>query len=161
MIRIFLVLLVTLLVDQGSKWATWQFLPSMRFSPLFPYGGKALFENFYGIDAALVNHANKGAAFGLFASHQEFLLGFRLALVLAIFVWLFFINKIESYRFPVALIASGALSNILDYFFYGHVVDMFYFRFWGYDYPVFNVADSAICIGTGLLILRLLGAKKA
>ena len=41
----------------------------------------------------------------------------------------------------------GALCNILDYFFYGHVIDMLHFVFWGYDYPVFNVADSFICIG--------------
>ncbi len=147
-------------VDQISKWGAWHYWPAMRWHPFFPFGGKALLENFYGMDVALVNHANKGAAFGFFASHQEFLLGFRLAIVLATSIWLFFINKVEGYLLPVGLILSGALSNIIDYFFYDHVVDLFYFRFWGYAYPVFNVADSVICIGTGLMLIHMLRAKK-
>lgn len=161
MIKIFFILLSVGILDQASKWAAQHYLRGMQWNPFFPFGGKALFQDFQGIDAALVYHVNKGAAFGLFASHQEFLLGFRVALVLAIFIWLIFINKVEKYVFPVGLIVSGALSNILDYFFYGHVVDMFYFRFWGYDYPVFNVADSAICIGTALLIFRMIRERKA
>ncbi len=160
-LKFFSLFLLIFAVDQSSKWAAWHYFSAMRWQPFFPFGGQALFENFYGIDGALVNHANKGAAFGLFADHQEFLLGFRLALVLAMSIWLLFINKIEGYLLPVSLILSGALSNIIDYFFYGHVVDLFYFRFWGYAYPVFNVADSVICIGTGLLLLHMLRAKKA
>lgn len=131
-----------------------------RFA-FFPYGGKALFADLAGIDGALVNHANKGAAFGFLAEHQKLLLGFRIVLVLALFFWLLFYNKKRLYLVPLLLILAGAVSNILDYFFYGHVVDMIYLRFWGYPYPVFNLADSAICVGTGLLFLSGLRTKKS
>jgi signal peptidase II len=52
------------------------------------------------------------------------------------------------------LIATGAIGNILDYFIYGHVVDVFYFVFWGYSFPVFNVADSIIFCGIVVLFLQ-------
>ena len=42
---------------------------------------------------------------------------------------------------------AGALGNIVDSLFLGHVVDMIHVVFWGWDYPVFNVADSFIFLG--------------
>jgi signal peptidase II len=45
------------------------------------------------------------------------------------------------------LIIAGGIGNILDYFIYGHVVDMFHFILWGYSFPVFNVADASIFMG--------------
>lgn len=160
MTKIFITLLTVLLLDQGSKFAAWRAFSPMKWQLSYPYGGRALFKDWGGIDAALVNHANKGAAWGLFADHQEFLMGVRVTLVAVMFFWLFFMPKKENYALPVALIASGALSNILDYFFYGYVVDIFYFRFWGFDYPIFNVADSAICIGALLLAWGFFKSKK-
>ena len=47
----------------------------------------------------------------------------------------------------MTLILAGAISNVIDTFVYGHVVDMIHFTFWGYDYAVFNLADSAVCLG--------------
>ena len=68
-------------------------------------------------------------------------------MVVALINFLIFFNKNKKFTFPLALIAVGATGNILDYYLYGHVIDMFNFDFWGYNYPVFNVADSAIFIG--------------
>jgi len=70
---------------------------------------------------------------------------------LCLYVMLF--NKNKALVVPFVFVISGAIGNILDYFIYGHVVDMMHFVFWGYDYPVFNIADSFICIGVALLFL--------
>jgi len=59
--------------------------------------------------------------------------------------------------FPFALILTGAVGNVLDYFVYGHVIDMLHFVLWTYDFPVFNIADSLITLGVaGLMGATLL-----
>ena len=59
--------------------------------------------------------------------------------------------KNESSRVALALIAGGALGNLFDRLQWGRVIDFFDFRVW----PVFNVADVAIVIGSGILILYI------
>jgi signal peptidase II len=54
----------------------------------------------------------------------------------------------------LGLIAGGAIGNLIDRAFIGRVTDMFEFAF--VDFPVFNVADSAIIVGVAILILWLL-----
>ena len=58
------------------------------------------------------------------------------------------------------MVAAGALGNVLDIFLYGHVVDMFYFVFWGWSYPVFNLADASIFIGIATLAIVSLFFQK-
>ena len=60
-----------------------------------------------------------------------------------------------------ALIIGGALANMVDRLYHGFVVDFldFYWRDW--HYPVFNVADIAICIGAGLLAIDAFKSDKA
>ena len=57
-----------------------------------------------------------------------------------------------------ALVLGGAAGNLCDRLYFGHVVDFLDFRVW----PVFNIADSAICFGVFLIILNIFktaGAK--
>ena len=54
----------------------------------------------------------------------------------------------------LALILGGALGNLWDRLAWGHVVDFLDFHVAGWHWPAFNVADSAICVGAGLLILE-------
>lgn len=54
----------------------------------------------------------------------------------------------------LALILGGALGNLIDRLHYGYVVDFFDFHVRAWHWPAFNVADSAITIGAGLLILE-------
>ena len=131
-------------------------------SPVYPYDGIGVFQNWHGIDFAITHVINKGAAWGAFASLQEYLIYARVAIIIGILVYLFFIKAEPFYKLCLTLIVAGAIGNVVDYFVYGHVVDMFYFIFWGYSYPVFNIADSAIFCGISLLLLRslLLKAKK-
>jgi signal peptidase II len=59
----------------------------------------------------------------------------------------------------LALILGGAVGNLWDRLVSGHVVDFLLFYIGPYQWPAFNVADSAIVIGAGLLVLEILFAK--
>lgn len=135
--------------DFITKYMTYLYLPIKPLShgDLYPYGGIGVFKDFFGIEFSLIHAINKGAAWGVMADFQHYLLAVRFVLVLVLLAYLFFSKKHPEWRIPMAMIVAGAVGNIVDYFLYGHVVDMFHFIFWGYDYPVFNVADSAIFIG--------------
>ena len=54
----------------------------------------------------------------------------------------------------LALILGGALGNLIDRLRFGQVVDFLDFHAFGWHWPAFNVADSAITVGAGLLILE-------
>ena len=146
--------LFILFVDSLSKWAVHHLLPPMsQFPPIYPYGGIAVFENFFGIEFSISHATNRGAAWGMFADYSSLLLAFRIALVLGLTAYVALSERMPERRIPLALVLAGAVGNIIDSFLYGHVVDMFHFVFWGYDYPVFNIADSAIFVGIALLLV--------
>lgn len=118
----------------------------------YPYGGIGVFPDFYGIEFSLVHATNKGAAWGTFSEFGSLLLIARLFLIA--FLIYYFLKHTSFYiRLPLTLIIAGAMGNIIDIFLYGHVIDMFHFILFGYDYPVFNIADSAICIGIALYLI--------
>ncbi len=115
--------------------------------------GFSVFQNFLGVDFSITYAANKGAAWGVFSGFQDYLLYFRMIVVGGLLSYILFFNKEKRLLYPFMLIITGALGNVLDYFVYGHVVDMFYFKFGSYSYPIFNIADSVIFCGTVWLIL--------
>lgn len=148
--------LFLILTDLLSKAWVQLNLPMMgTVSTSYPYGGIGVFQDFIGIQLAIVYAWNTGAAWGIFANFQNLLLVLRVFLIIGLIVYLTLFNEKNSRKWPLTLIIAGATGNVLDYFIYGHVVDMFYFRFWGYSYPVFNVADIAICLGFLWLIIDL------
>jgi signal peptidase II len=160
-----LAILIAVLVfglDFLSKFLTHHYIPLMNSDSLwYPYGGIGVFKNFFGIEFSISHTTNRGAAWGAFANYQQQLLYLRLVLVTGMVMYLLFFNKNQKLQIPFALIIAGALGNICDYFLYGQVVDMFHFVFWGYDYPVFNVADAAIFVGIAwLVILSFFDGKK-
>jgi signal peptidase II len=135
-------------------------IPSIASSsPVYPYGGIGVFRGWHGIDFSIVHVINRGAAWGVFASLQKYLLYARVAIIGGLLAYLFFVKGTPYRKLCLTLIATGAFGNVVDYFVYGHVVDMFYFVFLGYSYPVFNIADSAIFIGIVLLTVEALFNK--
>jgi signal peptidase II len=105
---------------------------------------------------------NTGAAFGFFASVDS---SMKAVLLNSVAVVVFLIvsayalrSSHKSVRLQVglALILGGAVGNLLDRVRFGYVVDFLDFAVSGHHWPAFNVADSAICIGVGLLFLDML-----
>ncbi len=154
--------LIVLSLDFVSKLWVNQFIPVMKNAfAWYPYGGIGVFKNFMGIEFSIVYHTNKGAAWGFFADYQEQLLWLRIGLIAALCIYLFLLNHHKQWEIPLILVLAGATGNVIDFFLYGHVVDMFHFVFWGYDYPVFNVADASICMGIAWLFISTSFASTA
>jgi signal peptidase II len=155
------------LLDFFSKMYVHNCIPSMNsYFPVYPYGGIGVFHDVWGIDFSINHVVNKGAAWGMFASFQDVLLYVRLIIIGAILSYLVFVSVPLSRQIPLVMILSGAIGNVLDFFLYGHVIDMFHFKFWGHSFAVFNVADSAITCGIAWLFLlsfssSMKGSKKA
>ena len=120
-----------------------------------------LFHDFFGIDGSITYAENRGAAWGLFADYPYLLVGVRIGFIIALALFTLLSRASLWWKLPVACIIAGALGNVCDTFRYGSVIDMIHLRFWGYDYPVFNVADSAICVGAIWLVLHSLAKKSS
>jgi signal peptidase II len=101
---------------------------------------------------------NTGAAFSFLANEagwQRWLFT-ALALVVsaALAVWLSRIDRgARVLACAVALILGGAVGNVIDRLRLGHVIDFIYAHWQQHYFPAFNVADSCICVGAGLLML--------
>lgn len=98
-------------------------------------------------------HWNRGVTFGLLYNHNEWVPYLFAVLALAIIGWLLtwlWRTRQKLVGLGIGLIIGGAVGNVIDRFRYGAVVDFIHVSF----YPwVFNVADSAVVIGVGLLLL--------
>jgi len=137
------------------------YLQPIQHAPnFFPFGGISVFQNFFGIDFCIHHVTNRGAAWGIGSGMQDLLLIVRIAVVAGLIAYLRISPKAREYRFPLAMIVAGGLGNILDYFIYGHVIDMFHLFFWGYSYPVFNIADASIFLGIVWLLFHSFMRKK-
>ena len=101
---------------------------------------------------------NKGAAFSLFAQApgwQAPLLS-AFAVVASLVVGYFIVRSAEKRLFclGLAMILGGAIGNVIDRLRFGHVVDFVDVHAFGWHWPAFNVADSAISVGAVILILE-------
>lgn len=155
--KLFFFLSFLLGADIILKMITVDCIPSMGpLDRIYPFGGVPIFSDFFGISFSLNYVINTGAAWGLFAGHPALLFCLRTVIILSLAIHLLFFQKEKMLpNFPAWLIVTGALGNIIDYLLYGHVIDLFHFNFWGYSFPIFNLADSYITLGVvGLLFSR-------
>jgi signal peptidase II len=113
----------------------------------------------------LTSVRNSGAAFGLFANFESslksiFLNSVAVAAFIAVSLYAFRSHfKSVRLQLGLALVLGGAVGNLIDRVRYGYVVDFLLFGVGGHYWPAFNVADSAICVGVGLLALDMLRQK--
>ncbi len=149
-----LLIAFVIVVDQGTK---------IAIAKLFAYGErKEIVHGFF--DLTLVY--NKGAAFSFLSNASGWQRWFftGIGVLAAVFI-VFMLTRHGSQRlfsWGLALIAGGALGNVIDRLIHGHVVDflLFYHRDW--SFPAFNVADSAITVGAAFLVLdELLRVRRA
>jgi signal peptidase II len=115
----------------------------------------------------IVRSQNPGIAFGLFSQSDSrfrsvLLIGFS---ILALVVLAVLLTRIRRWDRPtgigVALIFGGALGNVYDRFHAGMVTDFLDFYVGTYHWYTFNIADTAICTGAGLLILSMMRNPRA
>ena len=96
---------------------------------------------------------NTGAAFGIFKNANTFFIIVSIAIILFLLVYRYYYLKSNVYiNISIALIIGGAIGNLIDRILLNYVVDYLDFRVW----PVFNLADSAIVVGAGILIIYIL-----
>ena len=114
----------------------------------------------------IVRSENSGVAFGLFSDSQSqwrtlVLVLVSLAAVIGVSILLWRPERLDRLsRWGFALILGGAAGNVVDRILYGKVTDFLLLYIRDYQWPAFNVADSAIVIGSLLLALGLLRPKQ-
>lgn len=104
---------------------------------------------------------NSGAAFSMFTNlpgwfRGVFLVTLSLSAIVVLVVLIARSDKVTLTTFAFALILAGAGGNLIDRGLRGQVVDFLRVHYYDWNYPIFNVADSAISIGVGLIILSSL-----
>lgn len=99
---------------------------------------------------------NRGVTFGMFGMGggvtRWILVGVTLAVVALLVVWLARIRRPWP-GLALGAVIGGALGNLLDRLIYGKVTDFLDFHVFGWHWPAFNLADSAIVCGVGALLL--------
>ena len=100
---------------------------------------------------------NRGAAFGILQGRQ----GFFFAVAIAVFGFVAYaMAKLPAKKRYVpmevclVMVMAGAAGNLIDRVFHGYVVDFLYFKL--IDFPIFNVADCYVTVGTALLLVLFL-----
>ena len=104
----------------------------------------------------VVRYHNEGAAFSFLSNaggwQKLFFSGLAVIASAVILRLLFKHSQQTRFCFALALVLGGALGNLYDRVTLGYVVDFLYFHYQQYDWPAFNVADSAICVGVAVLL---------
>jgi len=110
----------------------------------------------------IIHVRNTGGAFGIFGGKRGgmgsilFVVVSLIAIGAIVFLFVKTRENEKTLALSFSLILSGALGNLIDRLHYGEVVDFLDFHVAAYHWPAFNVADSAICVGIGLMALEVL-----
>jgi len=150
----FLIALLVITLDRITKWTIAR--------KLSLHDGIQVIPGFFRI----IHAENPGAAFGIFADSPS---PWKVALLILFSVIALLIvtallwknsHTLTATGVALSLILGGAIGNLWDRLVSGHVVDFLLFYIGRYQWPAFNVADSAIVVGAGLLVFEILFAKQ-
>lgn len=141
----YILALFVICLDQLTKWTI---VINMKIGESIP-----IIENFFYI----TSHRNRGAAWGILQGQMWF---FYIVTVIVIIGIIYYIQRHVQHRrllgVALGLMLGGAIGNFIDRLFRKEVVDFLDTYIFGYDFPIFNIADSALCIGVGLFFLQAL-----
>ncbi len=141
------------LLDRWTKWLV------IQHSPL--YGSITIVPGFF----KLIHTQNPGAAFSFLANapgnlRYAFLVGFSSLAVAVVLVLLWRNSKAFTWTvFAFSLIIGGALGNLWDRVLKCQVTDFLLVYYRSYEWPAFNVADSAISVGATILVIQIVFGK--
>jgi signal peptidase II len=131
------------ILDQLTKFLAVQWIQPGSSIPLLPF-------------LSLVLTYNTGAAFSFLAGASGWQRWFFVLIALAasaLIIWMLHRHRSETFLcFGLALILGGAIGNLVDRVMVGAVVDFILVYWRQYQWPAFNVADSCITVGAGMLI---------
>ena len=133
---------ITVMIDLMSKFSVEAFLELGESITIIP--------NFF----AITYVRNTGAAFSILEGKMIF---FYVITVIAVVGMLHYLSKTPKeqiwMRLSLILMLGGAIGNFIDRVMYQYVRDFLDFTIFGYDFAVFNLADSFLCIGVALLLV--------
>lgn len=137
----FFIVVCTLIVDQLTKFLVMKYMTigqSISVIDHFLY---------------LTSHRNQGAAWGILQGKMVFFYVVTLFVIAMVVLWMRKLNvrKEKLLVIALSLILGGALGNLIDRVLYQQVTDFINVYLFGYDFPIFNIADSALCIGVFLM----------
>ena len=132
---------VTIIVDQLTKFLVVKYMTLGQ--------SISVIDNFLYI----TSHRNEGAAWGILQGKMIFFYVVTLVVIGLVILWIrkLDIKKEKLLVIALSLILGGALGNFIDRVMYQHVVDFINTYIFGYDFPIFNIADSALCIWVFLM----------
>lgn len=147
----FSIAIVTIVLDQITKWLASNNLAMHEPVPVMPSFNLTLMHNY-------------GAAFSFLSDaggwQRWFFTIVAAVISVVLIVWIYRLKQHEKWLgIGLSLVLGGAIGNLIDRVSYGYVVD---FIQWYYDrfyWPAFNIADSAIFVGTGILLLSTFFTK--
>ena len=147
---IYLISLLVVLLDQLTKGIILHYFSTGKVLEVFPCFN-------------LLLTYNKGVSFSFLTSDSPYmpwiLSAFALIICAFIVAWMHQ-EKDRWTRIGFALVLGGAVGNVIDRVRLGAVVDFLDFYIGTYHWPAFNIADSAICIGVFLILIRAFFIKK-
>ena len=147
----FVLSFIVILMDQASK-----YFISAGLTPYQPVAISPMLN--------LTLAYNSGAAFSFLSHagqwHHWFFIGFSLIMSMALIIWIIRLASTERLQLlALSLILGGAIGNLIDRLFFGSVIDFIDVYYKHHHWPVFNLADSAICIGAFLLFIDLMRSR--
>lgn len=139
----YIIAFIIIAVDQWTKWLVVKYMRLGESIPIIP---NVLY---------ITSHRNRGAAWGILQG--QFWL-FYLITVIVVIGLVIYIQRLPRgerlFGIALGLMLGGAIGNFIDRVFRKEVVDFIHTYIGTYSFPVFNIADSALCIGVALVFIK-------
>jgi signal peptidase II len=147
-------LALSLGLDQWTK-----ALARTHLRPLGPWNPKVVIDGFFNLRYS----ENPGVAFGMLQQMPGGKFVLTALAVVAIVLVVMYLRRTDpdAARLHVALglVGGGALGNVIDRIKFGRVTDFIVWHVKTHEWPTFNVADAALCVGVGLMMLDMIAAR--
>ena len=141
----YLIALAVILIDQVTKW--------MIVKEMYYGQSITVIENFLYI----TSHRNRGAAWGILQGKMWFFYLITVVVVVGLIIYIQKLKKQDKwFGIALALMLGGAIGNFIDRVVRKEVVDFVNTYIFTYDFPIFNVADSALVVGVIIMFIMTL-----